>query len=316
MIDLPRHIYWIASLVVLYVLPLSGCVHPPDSLLIKPQVKMEENDFMGFRNKSSLEPRSSLLPGEPTSAGKENSSVFIGHSTVLVQLDGQNFLTDPIYRERLYILKRHQPPGIPLQSLPVLNFILISHGHLDHMDLETLSSFPPNTSVVIPKKLEGYMHDLGFQDVRALSWGEHTSVGSLVIYALPVKHYSGRSLYETQSIPQSYLVQGTKNIFFCGDSGLTPVFQDIGKTFSIALALLPIGCYKPKSFRSIHMGPEDALEAMRMLGAKRMIPIHWGAFRLSLEPVEDPPKRFLRLLAEQKINPYAVLLQPGEKISF
>jgi len=247
-------------------------------------------------------------------AKRENAAVFIGHSTVLVRLDEQNFLTDPFYTKRLFILERHKPPGIPFPDLPPLNFILISHGHLDHMDLKTLNHFPRHIPVVLPDKLEGYLNHLGFSDVRPLSWGDRTAIGTLDISALPVKHFPGRSLWETQSIPQSYLVQGTKAIYFGGDSGLTQEFRKIGMNYSIDLAFLPIGHYRPASFRSVHMSPEDALKAMEMLRAKRMVPIHWGAFRLSLEPVEEPAQKFLHLLEERRINPKAILLQPGEKV--
>ena len=268
-----------------------------------------------FRTELSLEPGASYLSGSPLSFQKgENAAVFIGHSTVLLHLDEQNFLTDPFYLKRLYILKRYLPPGVPIQNLPPLNFILISHGHLDHMDLKTLSLFPRSLPVVLPQKLEGYLEDLGFNDVRPLSWGEQTCIGSLVILALPAKHFPGRSLHETRSVPQSYLVQGTKTIFFGGDSALTPEFREIGKSHNIHLALLPIGHYRPAPFHSFHMNPEDSLEAMEMLRAKRMVPIHWGAFRLSLEPMQQPPQKFLKLLGVRKINPRAVLLQPGQRI--
>jgi L-ascorbate metabolism protein UlaG (beta-lactamase superfamily) len=182
------------------------------------------------------------------------------------------------------------------------------------MDLKTLELFPRNLPIVLPEKLEGYLIRRGFLDVRPLSWGERTCIGSLVILALPVKHLPGRSLRETRSIPQSYLLQGTKTIYFGGDSGLTPEFWEIGASYSIDLALLPIGNYRPARFRSVHMSPEDALKAMEMLQAKRMVPIHWGAFRLSFESVEEPARHFLHLLQERKINPQAVLLQPGGRI--
>ena len=270
---------------------------------------------MWFRSELSLEPGASYLSGSPLLFQKgENAAVFVGHSTVLVHLDGRNFLTDPFYLKRLYILKRHRPPAIPFQDLPPLSFILISHGHLDHMDLKTLNLFPRNLPVVLPEGLQRYMKDLGFTDLRTLSWGERTCIGPLLILARPAKHFPGRSLCETRSIPQSYIVQGTKTIYFAGDSGLTPDFCEIGGSYSIDLALLPIGNYRPAPFRSGHMSPEDALEAMEMLGARRMVPIHWGAFRLSLDATEEPPRKFRLLLRERRINPKAVLLQPGEKI--
>lgn len=102
-------------------------------------------------------------------AKRENAAVFIGHSTVPVRLAEQNFLTGIFCLKRLFILKRHKAPGVPLPDLPPLNFILISHGHLDHMDLKTLNHFPRNLPVVLPDKLQGYLNNLGFSDVRALS---------------------------------------------------------------------------------------------------------------------------------------------------
>jgi len=270
---------------------------------------------MWFRTQLCFEEGDSASGGKsPFFPQGENAAIFIGHSTVLVHLDEQNFITDPLYLKHLYILDRFLPPGISLSNLPPLDFILISHGHLDHMDLKTLSRFPRHLPVILPARLENYMQNLGFRDIRPLSWGQQTIVGTLKIQALPVKHFPGRSLYETRSIPQSYMVQGTKNIFFCGDSGLTPEFTKIGKSCSIDLAFLPIGHYRPASFRRFHMSPEDALEAMDMLRPKRMVPIHWGAFRLSLEPIAEPPQRFRRLLKEREVNPKALFLQPGEKI--
>ena len=272
---------------------------------------------MWWQRNLCLDPGASYGSGCPLLFPEgDDAAVFIGHSTVLVHLNGWKFLTDPLYLKRLFILNRHDPPGVPFQNLPPLDFILISHGHLDHMDLATLCLFPRLLPIVVPKKLEGYLARMGFQDVRPLRWGEQTLIGSLVIYALPVKHHYGRSLAETRSVPQSYLVRGTKGVFFAGDSALTEKFREIGKQFDIDLALLPIGNYRPQVFRSMHMSPEDALTAMERLRAKRMVPIHWGAFRLSLESVEDPPQQFAGLLQKRRINPKAILLQPGERVSF
>ena len=117
------------------------------------------------------------------------------------------------------------------------------------MDLQTLSFFPRNLPIVLPEKPRGYLEDLGFGDVRTLSWGEGTRRGSLVIQTLPSKHLAGRSLCETRSIPQSHLIQGTKTISFGGDSGLTREFRNVGLDYSIDLAFLPIGNYRPAFFR-------------------------------------------------------------------
>ncbi len=270
-----------------------------------------------FRTELHLEEGATYLSGNPPRFSKgEDAAIFIGHSTVLVHLDERNFLTDPFYLKRLYLLRRHLPPGIPFQDLPPLNFILISHGHLDHMDLKTLGLFPRTLPIVLPKKLEKYLTAMGFEDVRPLSWGEATKVDHLMIQALSVKHFSGRSLCETRSIPQSYLVQGAKTIFFGGDSGLTEEFGRVRDQAAIDLAFLPIGNYRPASFRRVHMSPEDALVAKEMLGAKRMAPIHWGAFRLSLEPPEEPPRQFRQVVREKGIDLQVILWKRGERAAF
>ncbi len=270
-----------------------------------------------FQTELDVAPGASYLSGSPVSFARgESAAVFIGHASVLVHLDGQSFVTDPLYLKRLYILRRHHRPGIPFQDLPPLDFLLLSHGHLDHMDLKTLDLFPRQIPIVLPEKLEGYLRDHGFTDVRPLSWGEQTLIGSLLVISLPAKHFTGRSLHETRSLPQSYMIQGTKSVFFGGDSALTPEFARIGNQYSVDLALLPIGHYSPASFRRGHMNPKDALQAMDMLRAKRMVPIHWGVFRLSLESIEEPPREFLNLVAGRRITPRAVLLKPGERIRF
>ncbi len=270
-----------------------------------------------FRTELDIAPGAAYLSGTPLSFTADGSeAVFVGHASVLVHLDGQTFLTDPLYLKRLYILRRHNPPGVPFQNLPRLEFILISHGHLDHMDLKTLDLFSRDTPIILPEKLESYLQDLGFRDVRPLRWGDQTLVGSLLVVALPAQHFTGRSLHETRSLPQSYLIRGKKSVFFGGDSGMTSEFAKIGGQYSVDLAFLPIGHYRPASFRRGHMSPEDALEAVEMLRAKKMVPIHWGVFRLSLEAIDEPPRRLLELVAQRKPGSEIVLLQPGERMRF
>lgn len=270
-----------------------------------------------WRTELDLEEGAAYLSGNPLRFSKgEDAAIFIGHSTVLIHLDEKNFLTDPFYLKRLYLLQRHLPPGVPFQNLPRINFILISHGHLDHMDLKTLSLFPRTVPIVLPKKLEKYLIEMGFEDVRPLSWGERTMIDPLTVQALSVKHFPGRSLCETRSMPQSYLVQGAKTVFFGGDSGLTEEFCKVGAQAAIDLAFLPIGNYRPASFRRVHMSPGDALTAMEMLGAKRMAPVHWGAFRLSLEPPEEPPRQFRQMAQEKGVDPKVILWKPGERVAF
>lgn len=243
-----------------------------------------------------------------------NRIIPIGHSTVLLQLDGSNIITDPIFSNRiLYFSKRYVEPGISFEQLPKIDAIIISHEHYDHFDKATLKKFDKNIPVIVPIGLKNKIAGLGFQDIREVRLWENTKINRVKIIAVPVKHFL--------SHPSSYVIEGTKTVYFAGDTGLNSYFEDIGRKFNIDIALLPMGAYRPHlSFipgfaglmRKVHMNPEDIPVAQEQLKAKVVIPIHWGVFKITAEPIEEPRERMEQIINQKNSGSKVKILEPGQ----
>ncbi len=249
-----------------------------------------------------------FLPGE-------NSVTFVGHATALIHLVDKNILTDPNFSNWIWIVKRHVAAGFRQKDLPPLTAILISHAHYDHFDESTLNKLDPKIPIIVPPGVDKYAKEVGFEKITVLSPWQSLEVDGFKITAVPAKHFHGRNPYTDNTTDfQGYIIQGGgKTVYFAGDTGMFPDFKEIGRRFSIDVALLPISAYNPPAFRRNHLSPEDAIEAFEMLGAKIMIPIHWGSFTLSREPFEEPPVR-LKAEAERKnLTDKVIFLKNGEK---
>jgi N-acyl-phosphatidylethanolamine-hydrolysing phospholipase D len=251
---------------------------------------------------------------------------WIGHSTLLVQLDGVNLLTDPVWSQRLGPLsgtvgvKRFTPPGIPLEDLPPIDVVLISHDHYDHLDEPTVRWLARafNPLFVVPLGIKPWLEERGITKVVELDWSESVKVKGLEIVCAPAQHGSGRSLIDSgRRLWASWAVIGSKRFYFGGDSGYASHFEMIGHLLGpFDLAALPVGSYTPRSIaKPVHMSPEEALQAMRDLGAAAFIGIHWGTYKLAREPYEEPPRRIAAEVERLKIDPATVWLpEPGETL--
>ena len=253
----------------------------------------------------------------------EPTVMWVGHSTLLVQLDGVNFLTDPTWSNRAGPLsgtvgvRRFTPPGIPFKDLPPIDFVLISHDHYDHLDEPTVRQLARafNPRFVVPLGLKAWLGDRGFTNVSELDWGESISIKGLEVVCTPAQHGSGRTLTDGGwRLWSSWVVVGTKRFYFAGDTGYAPHFEMIGRVLGpFDLAALPIGSYTPRIIaKPIHMSPEDALRAFRDLRASKFIGIHWGTFELAQEPYHEPPRRTVDEAARLGLDPRSILLpKPG-----
>ncbi len=253
---------------------------------------------------------------------------WIGHSTLLVQLDGVNLLTDPVWSQRLGPLsgtvgvKRFTPPGIPLEDLPPIDVVLISHDHYDHLDEPTVRRLAHafNPLFVVPLDIKPWLEERGITRVVELDWSESVKVKGLEIVCAPAQHGSGRSFIDSgQRLWASWVVIGSKRFYFGGDSGYASHFEMIGHLLGpFDLAALPIGSYTPRSIaRPVHMSPEEALQAMRDLRAAAFIGIHWGTYKLARESYEEPPRRIAAEVERLKIDPHTVWLpEPGETLDW
>jgi len=227
---------------------------------------------------------------------------WIGHSTLLIQLDGVNILTDPHWSDRASPVtfagpKRLVPPGIPFENLPPIDLVLISHDHYDHLDLETVRRLAElhHPVFLVPLGLKAWFVEIGITEVEELNWWESRRVKGLTVTCLPAQHFSGRALWDrNQRLWSSWAVAGsTKRIFFAGDTGYYSVFKEIGNRLGpFDLAAIPIGAYLPRAIMKMtHLTPEEALQLLADLQGQRFVAIHWGTFDLTEEPIEEPPQR-------------------------
>ena len=219
---------------------------------------------------------------------------WIGHASFLLQFQNHNLLIDPNWAKWLKIVKRLKHPGVKLSDLPAIDLVLVTHAHFDHLDRHTLRSVAADQPIVVPFEVGNLVHDLGFRSVHELGYWENYKHGPLNVSLTPCQHWGARVLHDTHRGFGGFIVQcGGRTIYHCGDTAYFPGFKEIGKRFDIDVALLPIGAYEPPSGRDVHMNPEEALHAFMDLGAKMMVPMHYGTFRLSHEPLEEPLRRLL-----------------------
>jgi len=293
----------------------------------------------GFRNTYPEQPRASLLkwqwerltqglPKAPANnynfpmatpeiawlqANKNVTSVtWISHATALLQINGMNVITDPIFSERASPFsfigpKRKVPLNIAPEQLPHIDVVVISHNHYDHLDQASVEKLnrqaggPP--LFLVPLGVKEWMAGVGITNVREMDWWDKTSAGTLDISFVPVQHWSARSLTDrSETLWGGWVIKTAGgaphpfSVFFAGDTGYSKDFQDIGRKFgSFDFALIPIGAYAPRWFmQGQHVDPEQAVLIHKDVHAKRSIGIHWGTFELADEPLDEPPQ----LLAE------------------
>lgn len=230
---------------------------------------------------------------------------WLGHSTLLVEIDGVRILTDPVWGQRVSPLKfagpkRFHPPPAPLASLPPLDAVIVSHDHYDHLDRPTIRALakmrvPFITSLGVGAHLEKF--GVAPERITELDWWEKTSVRDVTVTATPAQHFSGRGIRDRNTTAWSSMhLQGpTHSFFFGSDTGLTDEYLEIAKRFgTFDMVALEIGAFHP-AWGDIHMGPANALKAHAMLGSGMFLPIHWSTFNLAMHPWDEPAETLLRL---------------------
>lgn len=218
---------------------------------------------------------------------------WIGHSTLLVQIEGVNILTDPIWSERASPFTfigpmRLAPPGLNFSDLPPIDVVLLSHDHYDHLDKATIIKLGNGPLYLVPLGVGKVLHGMGINTYRELDWGEHYFYCGIDFVCAPAQHFSGRAIFNrNRTLWASWVIKGMQHRFyFGGDSGYAPFYRGLGEEFGpFDAAALPIGPVEPHDFmRPAHMDPQQALQASVDLKAKIFIPIHWGTFTLGTDP--------------------------------
>lgn len=252
----------------------------------------------------SLDPRAGW--SRPVETGLR--ATWLGHSTVLLEIDGVRVLTDPVWGERVSPIgfvgpKRYQPVPIAIAALPELDAVIISHDHYDHLDYPTIRELAATTEVPFITSLGVGAHleawGVPTERIIELDWWEswvHPRKG-LTLTAAPSQHFSGRvPSKRNTTLWSSFVARGSRNaVFFSGDTGLTTQYAEIrAKLGPFDLIMLEVGAYHP-SWGDIHLGPDNALEALALLGGGALLPVHWGTFSLAVHDWDHPAERLLEV---------------------
>jgi len=230
---------------------------------------------------------------DPPAVGEPARLTWIGHASWLVQLDGVSLLLDPIFSESLGPgVNRFVPPGVTVAELPPIRAQLVTHNHRDHLDVPSLQAV--GAPVVAGLGLAPFFSKLGLSCTE-LDWWTETKVGAVTVRFVPSQHWSRRGLNDANAtLWGGFVIEGsTARLYHSGDTAYFDGFAEIARRCgSIDAALLPIGAYDPAWFMSKqHMNPEEATRAFTDLGARQFVAMHWGTFKLTDEPLDEPTAR-------------------------
>jgi L-ascorbate metabolism protein UlaG (beta-lactamase superfamily) len=234
------------------------------------------------------------------------SLTWIGHASFVQRLGGVLLATDPIWSERLGPRRRLVGPGVTFADVPQLDVVTISHSHYDHLDLPTLRRFGDGPTYVVPRDVGEILRDEGLTKVVELGWWESHTVRGLRMTLVPAQHWSMRTPWDrNQRLWGGFVYESAEGAsYHAGDTAYhEAVFHGIRARFPrIDWAMLPIGAYDPPWFmKAQHMGPEEAVQAFEDLGARTFVAMHWGTFKLTDEPLGEPPARLRACWASREL---------------
>ena len=241
-------------------------------------------------------------------------AMWIGHASVLIEIDGHRVLVDPVFSEyaspfQFVGPQRFHPTPIALKELTQIDAVMISHDHYDHLDMATIQHLAPQgTQFFVPLGIGAHLEEWGVpQDqINELEWWDSKKIGNLTMICTPNRHYSGRSLSDyKKTLWSSWSVIGPDHRFFySGDTGYSQLFQEIGNRFGpFGLTIIKVGAYGPgASWLDIHMNPEDAIRVHLDVQGKRMLPVHWATFNMAIHDWDEPIKRAIKAASENNVD--------------
>lgn len=236
-----------------------------------------------------------------------------GHASVITRLDGKTILSDPVWSRRIAVIVRRLTPVAPAwEHVPPPNLITISHNHYDHLDHKTMKLVKRNTPIVVPQGVGGWFRRRRFKNVHEFNWWETKEIDGLGVTFVPSRHFSGRTLWDrNKSLFGGWVVQGNRHsVYHSGDTGYFAGFREIGDRFhGLDVACLPMGAYLPPwIMKEVHTNPDEAGQAFVDVRAQKMLPIHWGTFRLSDEAMDEPPQRIRAFFEHERLQADRLLL--------
>lgn len=239
---------------------------------------------------------------------------WLGHATSLIQQGDSRVLTDPHLSDSALFYDRDTPPALRADALPPIDLALISHNHYDHLDEDTVRAMPAGQNWVVPLGVKRWFAERGREQVVELDWWQQAEVAGWQVTCVPLQHWSTRwGVGTDETLWCGWLLErGSRRLIFVGDSGYFHGFAEIGRRYGpIDVAILPIGAYSPRGYLGYqHMDPAQAWRATEDLQARYLIPVHWGAFDFSQEPLDEAPKELRRAMAAAGADPKRAVILP------
>ena len=241
-------------------------------------------------------------------------AIWIGHSSVLIEMDGLRFMVDPIFSEYASPFqwigpKRFAPPPIPLDDLPPIDAVMISHDHYDHLDMHTVQHLAKKgTHFFVPLGIGAHLEawDIPASQITDLDWWESKQLGEVTFVCTPSQHYSGRGLFDRmETLWASWSTVGPEHrVFYSGDTGFSEHFQEIGQRYGpFDLGIFKVGAYGPSDYwHDVHVDPEEAIQGHLDIQGRVLLPVHWATFNLGLHDWDEPIKRTLKTAQEHKVD--------------
>jgi L-ascorbate metabolism protein UlaG (beta-lactamase superfamily) len=234
--------------------------------------------------------------GAAALASGQACAVWIGHATWALRLGGKLIVTDPIWSRSISgVMRRLVPPGVALDAMPQVDVVLVTHDHRDHMDLPTLAKLPDDACFIVPLGNGPRIAKLGKAHVVELDWWQTHELDGVAITLVPARHWSMRAPWNRNAtLWGGYVVRAAEGVaYHAGDTAFGAHFAEIAaRVGTIDWAMLPIGGYAPRWFMEPqHIDPDEAARAWQQLGARNLLAMHWGTFRLTDEPIGEPPAR-------------------------
>lgn len=265
---------------------------------------------------SLLQPKAGKRPRAPKFPKLRRGEIcitWIGHASFLIQTPEHNILVDPNWANWLSVIRRLRHAGMAIEHLPAIDLVLITHAHFDHLNRRSLRKIAARQPILVPDGVSGLVQGLGFDTVHEMGWWDTWESGGLKIIFTPAKHWGARMLIDIHRQCGGYLIEyHGRRIYHCGDSTYFSGFKEIGRRYAPEIALLPIGAYQPPSGRDHHLGPEQSVKAFLDLKSNIFIPMHYGTYRLSFEPMDEPPQRLMKAALRQGIVNKIRVLREGK----
>jgi len=290
------------------------------SSLRNPALRKRASQFTRLVRHSAVTPRTGKTHKPQIVSNGDMGVTFIGHSSFFLQIGGMNAVVDPVFARWLFVLKRLRQPGLHLHDLPPIDLVLVTHAHFDHLHRQSLRAIARQTrretgaapTLIIPRHVFDLVSDLGFKNIVELEWWNAHQHGPVEITHVPSRHWGARVLKDSHRGYGGFVLRaGEHSVYHAGDTAYFNGFSEIGQRLAPELALLPIGAYNPPQFRNVHTSPADAMQAFLDLKSRWMVPMHYGTFRLSHEPVDEPLKLLDKEARAAGVKDKVMVLEEG-----